>query len=690
MIESKDLLIELGTEELPPTALATLSEHFTSGIVSQLDKLKLSYVEVESFATPRRLAVVIKQLACKQEDISQSRKGPAVAAAFDADGNPTKAAMGFAKSCKTTVDSLSRDKTDKGEWLSFTVTEPGKDTSNLIADIIQNSLDKLPIPKRMRWGDLKSLFVRPVHWLVVLFGKDIINCNLMSVDSSNQTFGHRFHHPAAINLSNPLDYEKILSEQAWVIASFTKRKEIIRQQVIDIAEQNNARAIIDDNLLDEVTGMVEWPVALSGSFDKDFLKVPAEALISAMKKHQKYFHLLDNDNNLLPIFITVANINSKQINLIIEGNERVIRPRLSDANFFWNNDLESPMESHIESLKKVVFQNKLGTLYDKTQRIVTISDTLASLLEKDTTIAKRAAYLSKTDLMSEMIGEFPDLQGIMGRYYALHQGEDNNVAIALDEQYLPRFSGDKVSTNSYAQVLSIADRLDSLFGIFAIGMQPTGDKDPFALRRASLGILRTIIENKLDIDLSTLLDEVSQAYPETISSQADIPVLLKFIEDRYKGYLLDRDISADVFDSVSAIKVNNPYDFYLRVQAVKHFAELPEAKSLAAANKRISNILKKNKLQSNLSIDSDLFAEDSERSLFDSITAIETQLNDLLKQRDYTQYLIVLSGLHQQIDEFFDNVMVLCDDENLKNNRIALVSSIHSLFIKIADLSLLQ
>lgn len=690
MTESKDLLIELGTEELPPTALATLSDFFTSGITSQLDKLKLPYSEVESFATPRRLAVVIKQLACKQADITQSRKGPSVSAAFDAEGKPTNAAIGFAKSCQTRVDLLSRDKTDKGEWLSFTITKPGKDSSDLIADIIQNSLDKLPIPKRMRWGDLDSLFVRPVHWLVVLFGEQVINCNLMSVNSSNQTFGHRFHHPEAITINNPLDYEKILSEQAWVIPSFNKRKAIIKQQVIDIASQNNAQAIIDEDLLNEVTGMVEWPVALSGSFDKEFLKVPAEALISAMKKHQKYFHLLDKNNNLLPIFITVANIKSKQIALIVEGNERVIRPRLSDASFFWNNDLQTPIETHIESLKRVVFQNKLGSLFDKTERIIAISNTLADLLSQDSTIAKRAAYLSKTDLMSEMVGEFPDLQGIMGRYYAQHQGEDNNVAIALDEQYLPRFSGDKVSSNSYAQILSISDRLDSLFGIFAIGLQPTGDKDPFALRRASLGVLRTIVENKLDIDLLTVIQEVSAVYPENTSSQADIPVLLKFIEDRYKGYLLDRNIPVAVFDSICAIKINNPYDFYLRVQAVNHFADLPEAKSLAAANKRISNILKKNKLQSSLAINSDLFVEDSERSLFESIKGIEEQLNNLFKQRDYTQYLVVLSGLHQQIDDFFDNVMVLCEDENLKNNRIALVSSIHGLFIKIADLSLLQ
>ncbi|MFK5892300.1 MAG: glycine--tRNA ligase subunit beta [Pseudomonadota bacterium] len=690
MIETKNLLIELGTEELPPTSLATLSEHFTSGIVSQLDKLQLSYDQVESFATPRRLAVVIKNLACKQADLTQSRKGPAVAAAFDEQGEPSKAAIGFAKSCKTTVDQLSREKTDKGEWLSFTVTQSGKETSALLADVIQNSLDKLPIAKRMRWGDLDSLFVRPVHWLVVLFGQQVVNCNLMSVSSSNLTYGHRFHHPASLVINDPLDYEKILTNQAWVIPSFTRRKELVRQQVIDIANNNNAKAVIDENLLNEVTGMVEWPVALSGSFDKEFLEIPAEALISAMKKHQKYFHLLDKEDNLLPIFITVANIQSKQIKLIIEGNERVIRPRLSDANFFWKNDLQTPVETHIESLKKVVYQNKLGTLFDKTERVVAISVYLTTLLGNDFSIAKRAAYLSKTDLMSEMIGEFPDLQGIMGRYYAQHNGEDKNVAIALDEQYLPRFSGDKVSTNAYAQILSIADRIDSLFGIFSIGLQPTGDKDPFALRRASLGILRTIVENKLDINLVNLIQEVSIVFPDNISNQADISVLIKFIDDRFKGYLFDRGITNDIFDSVCAIKIHNPYDFYLRVQAVNNFASLPEAKSLAAANKRISNILKKNKLQSGFVIDSQLFIEDSEQALFNSISTLKEQLNNLYQQRDYTQYLVLLSGLHKNIDQFFDNVMVLCEDEALKNNRIALVYSVRNLFIKIADLSLLQ
>jgi glycyl-tRNA synthetase beta chain len=690
MIETKNLLIELGTEELPPTALASLSEHFTSGIISQLDKLQLSYTQVESFATPRRLAVVITQLACKQADLTKTRKGPAVTSAFDAQGQPSKAAIGFAKSCNTIVDQLSREKTDKGEWLSYTITQAGKDTTDLLADIIQNSLDKLPIPKRMRWGALDSLFVRPVHWLLVLFGNDVVNCNLMSVVSSNQTFGHRFHHPDAIVITNPLEYESTLLNQGMVIPSFTKRKEIIRSQAIDIADKNNSFAVIDEDLLNEVTGMVEWPVALSGSFDKEFLDVPAEALISAMKKHQKYFHMLDKNNKLLPFFITVANIESKQVSLIVEGNERVIRPRLSDANFFWKNDLQVPLDNHLESLKKVVFQNKLGSLYDKTKRVAAVSNYLAKLLNCDLSIAERAASLSKTDLMSEMISEFPDLQGIMGRYYAQHQSENKDVAIALDEQYLPRFSGDIVSSNRYAQILSIADRIDSLFGIFSIGMQPTGDKDPFALRRASLGILRTLVENKLDIDLSDLLQHVAIIYPDTISNQSDTPLLLKFIDDRFKGYLLDRDITNDIFDSVCAVNIHNPYDFYLRVHAVNHFVQLPEAKSLAAANKRISNILKKNNIKSSLSINTSIFVEDSERALFNSMNALEEQLEKLYEHRDYTQYLVLLSGLHNAIDDFFDNVMVIADDESLKNNRIALVYSVHNLFLKIADLSLLQ
>ncbi|MFK5985718.1 MAG: glycine--tRNA ligase subunit beta [Pseudomonadota bacterium] len=690
MIETKNLLIELGTEELPPTALANLSKHFTAGIVSQLDKLQLNYAEVESFASPRRLAVVIKQLASKQQDIIHNRKGPSIKAAFDAEGEPTKAALGFAKSCQTTIDQLSREKTDKGEWLSFNVKQLGKETSVLLSDIIQTSLDKLPIPKRMHWGDLDCLFVRPVHWLVVLFGEDIVECNLMSVSSSNKSYGHRFHHPQEILIDDALNYENILSTQAWVIASFSKRKEIIRKQVIDIAQKNNSIAVIDEDLLDEVTGMVEWPVALSGSFDQSFLDVPAEALISAMKKHQKYFHVLDSNNNLLPVFITVANIDSKNKDLIKQGNERVIRPRLSDANFFWNNDLAKPLDDYLEPLKKVIFQNKLGSLFDKTQRVISLSEYLASSLSVDITISKRAAQLSKTDLLTDMISEFPDLQGIMGRYYATHQGEHNDVAIALDEQYLPRYSGDNISTNSYAQILSIADRIDSLFGIFAIGLIPTGDKDPFALRRASLGILRTIVENKLDIDLSKLIDQAANNYPVSISKLADKNLLLKFIDDRFKGYLRDRGVSYDVFDSVAVLNISQPYDQFLRIQAVKHFASLPEAKSLAAANKRISNILKKNKLQSDISINSSLFVEESEKTLFSAISSIQDQLDGFIKDKDYTQYLVVSSSLHETIDLFFDNVMVLCDDIKLKNNRIALVKSVHNLFIQIADLSLLQ
>ncbi len=690
MIESKDLLIELGTEELPPTALNNLSQHFTSGVVEQLDKLNLSYSGVESFASPRRLAIVIKQLECKQADISQIRKGPAVQAAFDNQGNPTKAAMGFAKSCQTTVEQLSREKTPKGEWLSFSVTQLGKETKSLLTDIIQTSLDKLPIPKRMRWGDLDSLFVRPVHWLVVLFGEETIHCELMSVISSNKSYGHRFHHPESITIDKPLNYENLLSTQAWVIASFSKRKELIRTQVNAIAEQHNAVAVIDEDLLNEVTGMVEWPIAVYGSFDQDFLDVPAEALISAMKKHQKYFHLLDNKHKLLPLFITIANIESKQVELIREGNERVIRPRLADANFFWKNDLSKPLDNYLDSLKKVTFQHKLGSLYDKTQRISSVCEYLALLLGKDVTIAKRAATLSKVDLLSEMISEFPDLQGIMGRYYASHQNEVTDVAIALDEQYLPRFSGDKVSQNSYAQIVSLADRMDSLFGIFAIGLIPTGDKDPFALRRASLGILRTIVENKLDIDLSALIKEASDNFPNEISEQSNPLILIKFINDRFKGYLKEKGIPVDVFDSVLALNITQPYDFYLRVKAVKHFVDLPESSSLAAANKRISNILKKNKLPTALGVNSNLLIEASEKALFDSINSIKIELAGILQKKEYTQYLVLLSSLHKNIDDFFDNVMVLSDDESLKNNRLALVNSVHSLFLEISDLSLLQ
>ncbi len=688
-ISRKNLLVEIGTEELPPTALSRLSEHFCQGIIEQLEKLQLTHEGFEAFATPRRLGILVKNLQTRQANQRLKRKGPSVKAAFDTAGNPTKATLGFARSCNTTVDQLGREKTDKGEWLSYQVNIPGKETAELLPTIITTALDKLPIPKRMHWADLDVLFVRPVHWLLVLLGHSPIDCQLLGVKSGNKTYGHRFHHPKAIEIQDPLEYEQCLLEQGKVIANFQQRREKIHQQIIALAGKHQAEAVIDNDLLDEVTAMVEWPVAISGSFDQEFLQVPAQALISAMKKHQKYFHLLDQNGQLLPRFITIANIESSKPEYIQQGNERVIRPRLSDASFFWNQDLKQPLDKQVERLRTVVFQNKLGSLFDKTQRVIRLSHYLASLWQVDTRLAERAAWLGKADLMSEMINEFPDLQGIMGRYYALHQGEEEAVAIAIDEQYLPRYSGDRVSQNPYAQILAIADKLDSIYGIFAIGMAPTGDKDPFALRRASLGILRTLVENQKDVDLCDLLQQLAQIYPKAISSLANSEQMIQFINDRFKGYILDQGYRYDIFDAVVSISSCNPHDMLLRIQAVDNFLKLPQATALAAANKRIANILKKNRqdLPAETDVNAALFSETAEQHLYQAMQGLEQQLKQQYEKRDYNGCLISLATLDQAVDQFFDSVMVMVEDTAIKTNRMALIAKLHQQFSQIADLS---
>jgi len=690
MTDTKDLLVEIGTEELPPTALKNLSDCFSTEIINQLEKANLKFGEYQSFATPRRLAIVINDLETKQQDKNIDRKGPALQAAYDKEGNPTKAAEGFARSCGVTVAELEKIETDKGTWLSYKICEKGKESAEIIPQIIQTSLDKLPIPKRMRWGDLDAQFVRPVHWIIVLFGENVINTNILSVNSDNKTFGHRFHFNKKLVINNPNDYETVLEEEGYVIPSFDKRKKIIRAQVNELAKSQQATAIIDEDLLNEVTGMIEQPQAILGSFDHEFLEVPPEALISAMKKHQKYFHLVDQDNKLLPSFITISNINSSDPIQVKEGNERVIRPRLSDAAFFWNQDLKISLESRVNSLKSVVFQNKLGTLFDKTNRVVNLSDIVAKKLGFNQDQAKRAALLAKTDLMTNMINEFPDLQGIMGRYYAEKNNETTSVAIALDEQYLPRFSGDMVAQNEIGQCLAIAERIDTLCGIFAIGLIPTGDKDPFALRRASLGLLRTIIENNLDLDLGELLSSAAKQFESTIKAEESSEMILNFINERLKSYLLEKGFGIDEFESIAALKINHPNDFVKRIEAVKAFKKLPEAENLSAANKRIGNILKKVDKENISVVDDNLFEEQEERSLYNEINKISDTINSHNKNKNYTKILQELAVLKDSIDNFFDNVMVMSDNENLKNNRIALLAKVRSHFIQVADLSYLS
>ena len=688
--EKKDLLIELGTEELPPKALKGLAQAFQNGVAKGLADADLNYEAIKFYATPRRLALLVTQLAVTQADKLIERRGPALQAAFDDEGCPTKAAQGFAKSCHVEVEQLTKLETEKGAWLAYTLQEKGKQSADLIPSIFRSALDKLPIPKRMHWGDLDALFVRPVHWAVILFGDEVIQTDILSIRSSNTTRGHRFHAPDRITLSTPADYENLLTEKGMVIADFDKRQSLIRQQIITAAEKVGAHAVIDPDLLDEVTSMVEWPSVILGEFDRHFLDVPPEALISAMKKHQKYFHLVDEKQQLMPYFITISNIDSSDPEQIKKGNERVIRPRLSDANFFWSQDKKNPLEDKLERLKSVVFQNKLGSVYDKTLRVTELAEVIAKELNTDAALAKRAARLAKCDLMSEMVNEFPDLQGIMGRYYAANDGEDNAVAVALDEQYMPRFSGDKTPLSATGQVLSIAERIDTLMGIFAVGQTPSGDKDPFALRRAALGLLRTIIENKLVLDIPRILNISASLFPSEVNADKVCDAVYKFMLDRLRGYFSDQNISIDVFDSVVARAPAEPYDLACRIDAVNQFKKLDAADSLAAANKRIANILKKLKGNIPTAINSDLFAEAAEKHLAEQLTAVSSRVEPLLAQSLYTDALTELSELREVVDQFFDDVMVMADDEALKNNRIALLGQLQGQFMQVADLSLLQ
>ncbi len=693
-MSARDFLVELGTEELPPKALKKLSEAFTAGIVEGFEKVGLPHGAVHSYAAPRRLAVWIESLTTAQSDKATERRGPALQAAFGPDG-PTKAALGFAASCGVTMDQLERLETDKGSWLVYRGMEQGKPTQALIPTIVQQSLDNLPIPKRMRWGDLSAEFVRPVHWLVLLFGNEVIDAEILAVKSGRETRGHRFHHPAAIYISEPAAYAPLLETEGHVVASFADRSAAIRGQVQAAAVKLGGTAVIDDALLDEVTGMIEWPMAIAGSFEERFLAVPAEALISAMKGHQKYFHVVDNHGQLMPNFITVSNIESKDVSAVRGGNERVIRPRLTDAEFFWNQDRKGRLESQREVLKKVVFQQQLGTVFDKSERIAALAGVIAEQLGGHKADGIRAGQLAKCDLMTNMVGEFPELQGIMGRYYAQHDGEHDAVANAMDEQYMPRFAGDELPKGVIGQAVAIADKLDTLVGIFGIGQLPTGSKDPFALRRAALGVLRGIIEQQLPLDLTALIDESiahyrvsGREFPAHLDGQ-----LFDFMMERLRVYYTDAGISVDIFEAVSAVRPIRPYDFDQRVRAVNAFRSLSEAESLAAANKRASNILRQAQeggIQIPAVINAALLLDVAEKSLAERINAVAVAVRPALEQLDYASALQQLAALREPVDLFFDQVMVMADDESIRLNRLALLNQLRSLFMQIADISRLQ
>lgn len=690
MSKTENVLIEIGTEELPPKSLKRLASAFKDEMVNSLNDAKLKFSSANWYATPRRLAIVLSDLEVSQQDKQQQRRGPSVSVAFDDEGKPTKATQGFAKSCGVNVEQLDRLKTDKGEWLAFDTVVKGKSTAELLPDMIETALNRLPIAKRMRWGDSDFEFVRPIKWTLVLLGHDYIDCEIMGVRSGNTSFGHRFHHPEAITITSAETYVETLKKEAHVLADYTERSAVIEAQVKEIAEKNNGEAIIDPDLLDEVTALVEWPVSFSGDFNPDFLKLPKEVLISSMQDHQKYFPVVDESGKLLAYFISVANIESNNPALIKQGNERVIQPRLSDAAFFWERDLKHGLANHREALEKVIYQKQLGSLADKSERLIKTAASLATLLSADVDKVKRAAELCLCDLLTDMVSEFPALQGTMGRYYAEANGEDNGVAIAIEEYYRPRFAGDELPSTTIGQCLAISEKIDSLVGIFSIGKAPTGDKDPFGLRRSAIGLLRIIIECKLDIDLKELIATAAANYPGDIHAEEYIDNIYHFLMERMRRYYLDENVSADSFESVLAINTSKPLDFHHRLTAVTEFRKLSEAESLAAANKRISNILKKSELNNIDKIETSLLVEDAEITLAKSLNDYEKRVSPLIEKRDYKSALTELAGLRESIDDFFDNVMVNCEDEATRINRLALLSSLSALFLQTADISKLQ
>ncbi len=691
MKEFDDLLIELGTEELPPKALAKLSKAFHQGVEQGLKKAELAYDEIRPYATPRRLALVISKLQTKQPDRIVERRGPAVTAAFDEDGNPTKALQGFAGSCGVDVDDLDTMKTDKGAWLVFKQEQAGATTAALLPEIIQQALSDLPIPKRMRWGDLPGEFVRPVHWLIVLLGDEIVPMDLLGVSADRFTRGHRFHYPQPIRISSPMTYAPQLESEGHVMVDFDSRKEAIEGQVKELASKLKGSAVINPDLLDEVTGLVEWPVALAGNFDQRFLELPPEALISSMEGHQKYFAVEAKDGKLLPHFITVSNIASQDPAQVIAGNERVILPRLSDAAFFWDTDRKRALAEHQEQLKTIVFQNKLGTVYEKSQRVAALAAEIAAQIEGQPTLAERAARLAKCDLVTEMVGEFPELQGIMGRYYARLDGEENEVAEALDEQYQPRFAGDDLPATRTGQAVSLAEKLDTLTGLFGIGQPPSGVKDPFALRRAALGVLRIIIEKSLDLDLTQLLDTAAANFDGTLSEKDVSDQVMQYFFDRLRGYALEQGFKADEFEAVLTVKPTRPLDFMQRLKAVAAFRKLEQAESLSAANKRIGNILRKNDAETTEpEIKDSLLQEDAEKALADQVSLARRELAPLTAKADYSGVLNYLAGMRETVDSFFDDVMVMADDEAVRQNRLALLNQTRALFLGVADISCLQ
>lgn len=685
--DARDFLVEIGTEELPPKALRGLMEAFATGLGTLLDSERLDHGAVRAFASPRRLAVHVAALAMAQPDRTVEHKGPPVAVAFDKNGEPTRAAEAFAGKCGVAVDALQRVETPKGAWLAARTTETGRTAAVLLPELVQRALDGLPIPRRMRWGNNDAEFVRPVHWVLMLHGSDVVPCEVLGIQAANTTRGHRFHAPEPLTVPDPGSYETLLRKQGFVIADFAARRQRIEDGVSKAADDEGGSAIGDGDLYDEVTALTEWPVPMTGSFDERYLTLPREVIIATLTGHQRYFPIAAEDGGLLPKFITVANLESLDPERVRDGNERVIEPRLADAAFFWEADRRTPLAARQSGLANVVYQRGLGTLEDRSVRVASLAGRIADALKLDADIVRRAAALAKCDLLCGMVGEFPELQGTMGGYYAAADGENDSVATAIAEQYLPRFAGDKLPQSVAGKALAFADKLDTICGAFALGSKPSGNRDPFGLRRAAQGIVRIAVEGGLEADLFALIDASLAAQP----AKADAAVrddIYDFIVERLRGLRLDRgDVTSEMFDAVRSLRFASLRDIVERLDAVVAFSGHEAAESLAAANKRIANILRQSHYDAGDVPDTALFDADAERALYDAMTAAGRDVSVLLDERRYTEVLARLAELREPVDAFFDDVMVMTDDETLKKNRLALLAGLRALFLNIADIS---
>lgn len=692
-MKRSNFLVEIGTEELPPKALRTLSAAFTAGIQKGLEQAPLTHGEIIAYATPRRLAVKVLDMQRHQEDKSVTLKGPPVKVAFDADGNPGRAAISFAEKCGVEVSELEQEDTPKGAWLVYHGVEKGQDAQGLLPQIVQASLDALPIPKRMRWGDGEAEFVRPVHWVVMMLDSEVIPAEILSASSDRLTRGHRFHSSGTITLGHVDEYPVRLENEGQVIAGFDQRRSRIEELVAEESAAVGATAVFDDALLDEVTALVEWPVSLRGRIDERFLALPREVLIATLQEHQRYFPLQETGGKLLPQFIAISNLQSREPGQVVEGNERVVRPRLADAEFFWTTDRKQSLADRQTGLDNIVFQHKLGSIGEKCQRVSQLGQEIAGQLGVDQELVKRAALLSKCDLATNMVGEFPELQGTMGRYYAQADGEADEVCAAMEEQYLPRFAGDVLPSGSVGRVLAIADKLDTLCGIFAIGQKPSGSRDPFGLRRGALGLMRVTIECELDLNLQQAIDTALSLQPLDKLEDGLAAEVYQYAMERLRAYYLEESgsgISSDMFEAVLARKPESPLDFHQRLAAVRAFSTMTEAEALAAANKRVSNILRKSEDPVSDTVDPGLFQLQEERLLFQALEELGAQVKPLLGERRYTEALAALAALRGPVDAFFDKVMVMDPDTALRNNRLALLGTMQTLFLFIADLSVLK